>query len=45
MKTETFEKSFKLERFENASFLKRSVIGLTSEKVDEEICGCDRFQP
>ena len=40
MKTE----SFKMERFDNGSFLKRSVLGLTSEKGDEEICRWDQLQ-
>ena len=40
MKTE----SFKMECFENGSFLKRSVLGLTSEKGDEEICRWDQLQ-
>ena len=33
-----------MERFDNGSFLKRSVLGLTSEKGDEEICRWDQLQ-
>ena len=44
MKTETFKKSFKIGAFWKRIVFKTLRFRLASEKGDEEICRCDRFQ-